>query len=72
MISPTLEQLSALIFADATLTKTLQEITAPEVFTEAVLAFAAKSGLSITALDLQNQQNHNARTWLERWLFRHA
>jgi predicted ATP-grasp superfamily ATP-dependent carboligase len=68
MISPTLEQLSALIFADATLTKTLQEITDPEAFTEAVLAFAAKSGLNISTLDLQNQQNHNARTWLERWL----
>jgi hypothetical protein len=68
MISPTLEQLSALIFADAMLTKTLQEITDPEAFTEAVLAYAAKSGLHIAALDLQHQHNHNARTWLERWL----
>ena len=68
MISPTLEQLSTLVFADATLTTTLQEITDPQAFTEAVLAYAAKSGLHISALDLQNQQNHNARKWVERWL----
>lgn len=68
MISPTLEQLSTLIFADATLTTTLQSITDPQAFTEAVLAYAANSGLNLTALDLQNQQNHNARKWVERWL----
>jgi hypothetical protein len=68
MISPTLEQLSNLIFADAALTKTLQEITDPDGFTEALLAYAAKSGLNVNTADLQNQQNHNARQWLERWL----
>lgn len=68
MISPTLEQLSTLIFADATLTTTLQAITDSQAFTEAVLAYAANSGLHLTALDLQNQQDQNARKWLERWL----
>jgi hypothetical protein len=68
MINPALEQLNALVFADAELGQALLEITNPQAFEATVIERAALLGLTISASDIQAQCNQHARLWLERWL----
>jgi hypothetical protein len=68
MISPTLEKLSALVFADPAFAQTLQAITDQQQFDAALIARAAEQGIELTAADIQAQCNQHARQWLERWL----
>jgi hypothetical protein len=68
MISPTLEKLSAMVFADLSFAQTLQAITEQQQFDAALIARAAEWGIQLTAADIQAQCNQHARQWLERWL----
>ncbi len=68
MISPTLDNLSALIFADLAFTQSLQAITDQASFDAALIAFAAEHGIILSGVDIQAQCNQHARQWLERWL----
>jgi hypothetical protein len=68
MISPTLEQLNALVFADVALAQALMEVTNPSAFEALVIQRAAEFSVVISASEIQAQCNHHARQWLERWL----